>query len=131
VTHLYPADIDLESDDVNLQDICATEWAAYKQALDSVIDLDAAGFIADNCWHPVARLDEAVVALLYASWHAGVRAAQAASTGSGFAVPLTSCPRCGGQGHLWDEQWIRVVGAKPATCWGCDGRGVVGSAGIG
>jgi hypothetical protein len=40
VTQLYPADIDLESDEINLEDVCATQWAAYKQALDTVIDVD-------------------------------------------------------------------------------------------
>jgi hypothetical protein len=62
VTQLYPANIDLESGDANLQDVCAVEWAAYKQALDAVIDLDPVRLVGDTCWHPVARLDEAAVA---------------------------------------------------------------------
>jgi hypothetical protein len=32
--------VDLESGDVTVEDICAIEWAAYKQALHTVIDLD-------------------------------------------------------------------------------------------
>jgi hypothetical protein len=112
VTQLYPANIDLESGDVNLQDVCAVEWAAYKQALDTVIDLDPVRLTMAGGSHPVARLDEAAVALFCAGWHAAVRATQAAGAGSGFAVPVTCCPRCGGEGRLWDGKWIRRTRAK-------------------
>ena len=133
MTQLYPATVDLESDEINLEDICAIEWAAYKQALDAVIDLDLdpdrLGVGGGS--HLVALLGDAVVGLFCASWHAGVRAAQAASAGSGFAVPVESCARCCGQGRLWNGGSLRRVGALPAVCPVCGGTGTVGSAGEG
>jgi hypothetical protein len=131
MTYLYPANIDLESDDINLEDVCAVEWAAYKQALDTVIDLDPGRLGVGSGSHLVALLDEAAVGLFCASWHAGVRAARAASAGSGFAVPVTSCPGCQGQGRLWNGRSLRRPNADETTCPICGGRGVVGSAGEG
>jgi hypothetical protein len=84
-----------------------------------------------GAFHPVTVLDEATVALFCAGWHAGVRAAQAASAGSGFAVPVTRCSRCAGQGRLWNGRTVRRPDADEATCPVCSGRGVVGSAGMG
>ncbi len=131
MTQFYPATLDLESDDVNLEDICAVEWAAYKQALDTVIDLDPGLFNMAGTDHPVTLLDEAAVALFCAGWHAGVRAAQAASAGQGFAVPVVSCSHCAGEGRLWNGRSLRRPDADATTCPACGGRGVVGSAGIG
>jgi hypothetical protein len=131
VTQLFPATLALESDDMNLEDICAAEWAAYKQALGAVVDLDPDRLMMVGALHPVTVLDEAAVALFCAGWHAGVRAAQAASAGNGFVVPVTSCPRCSGQGRLWDGQTVRRPDADEAKCPACGGRGTDGRAGIG
>ena len=63
MTRFYPVTVDLEGGDGNLQDVCAVEWAAYKQALDRVIDLDPDRPGMAGARHPAARLDEAAVAL--------------------------------------------------------------------
>jgi hypothetical protein len=128
---LYPANIDLESDEINLEDVCASEWAAYKQALDTVIDLDPDRLCMGGAGHSVSLLDDPVVRLFCAGWHAGVRAAQAASAGSGFAVPIVSCPRCYGHGRLWNGRSVRRVGAQRTVCPLCGGTDTVGSAGEG
>ena len=63
MTRFYPVTVDLEGGNVNPQDVCAVEWAAYKQALDRVIDLDPDRPVMAGARHPVARLDEAALAL--------------------------------------------------------------------
>ncbi len=131
MTQLYPANIDLESDEINLEDVCASEWAAYKQALGTVIDLDPDRLSMGGAGHSVSLLEDAVVVLFCASWHAGVRAAQAASAGSGFAVPVTSCPGCYGHGRLWNGRSVRRPNADETTCPACCDHGAVGVAGIG
>lgn len=76
VTRFYPAAMDLESDDSNLENVCAIELAEYKEVFDTIIDLDPGRLGMAGANHPVALPDEAVVALYCAGWHAGVHAAQ-------------------------------------------------------
>ena len=124
MTRFYPATVDLESGDLNLEDLCAAEWAEYKQALDTVIDLDPGRLGMPGGSYAVALLDEAAVGLFCAGWHAGARAAQAASADTGFAVPVASCPRCHGHGRLWNGSWVRHPDADETPCPACGGSGV-------
>ncbi|MCA9878572.1 MAG: hypothetical protein KC442_12345 [Thermomicrobiales bacterium] len=74
-------------------------WAAYKQALGAVIDL-APEILGHPGPTPVAAMDEAVLALVCASWEAGVRVgAQMEMLRQALLAPTAICPSCNGHGR--------------------------------
>ena len=104
--------------DLTVETLCAWEWAAYKQCLDRAAAALDPAWDGRGCHHVLSELDEEVVALACAAFHAGVEAG-AAYEHAPNSVPVSEkvC-RCNGHGFDW-----RKAG-KP-RCRECGGSGVI------
>lgn len=111
-------------------DAAAAELAAFKHALNAVIDLSPAllnpneGDIA----YPVTRLDQAALDLFSYAWMAGVRAGVAYEhLRLALGGPRHVCRRCHGEGRLWGGSPFRhyADGANETACPACAGRGTI------
>jgi hypothetical protein len=117
---------------VSLQGLCATDWVAYKHALDGLIDRDPALLLGDASWRPlVAKLNEKVVNLFADGWFVGLCIATAHQEGQGLIVPKSVCRRCDGGGRLWNDSCFRRFETVESACSACGGSGLVGIAGKG
>ena len=106
----------------------AVEMAAYKQALNALIDqypemVDPPGYD-----HPITRLDETALNMWCAAWMGGVRAGAAYEhLRLAMVTPRQVCTRCHAQGRLWGGRPDRHYdnGSNGTTCPDCGGRGTV------
>jgi hypothetical protein len=110
---------------------CAAEMAAYKQTLDTVIDVapERLDLVHGN---PLNDLDEEVIALVnaasYAAFREGVRSVFTWAGGEATTPSEQLCPQCNGhgrrRGHPEGHAALRQNGTDP-TCEMCGGTGTI------
>ena len=103
------------------------EMAAYKQALDALIDRYPE-LRAARADHPLTLLDEAALSMWSRAWMAGIRAGAAYEhLRLALVTPRMGCPRCHSHGKLWGGSPHRHHddGTNEQTCPDCRGAGTV------
>ncbi len=106
----------------------AVEMAAYKQALNDLIDRYPELRDPPGHDHPITRLDETALSMWCAAWMGGIRAGAAYEhLRLAMVTPRQVCTRCDAEGRLWGGSPYRLDdnGSNEQTCPDCAGRGTV------